>query len=172
MKVSIKNNAQGGFTLIELIVVIVILGILAATALPKFASLGGDARVASLNAAKGSLAATSAMAHGKWLANTSSTALTSFNAEGVTVSLTTNGYPTAAQTTADAAGLTTSDYQVYLPSSTGTNQPSPDANSIAIVPKSLVGTTNATKCYLLYTVTTTAVPTISLPSTATPDNCT
>ena len=172
MKVSIKNNAQGGFTLIELIVVIVILGILAATALPKFASLGGDARVASLNAAKGSLAATSAMAHGKWLANTSSTPLSSFNAEGVTVSLTSNGYPTAAQTTADAAGLTNSDYQVYLPGSTGTNQPSPDGNSIAIVPKSLVGTTNATKCYLLYTVTTTTAPSISLPSTATPDNCT
>ena len=55
MKVSIKNNAQGGFTLIELIVVIVILGILAATALPKFASMAGDARWASLNAARGAL---------------------------------------------------------------------------------------------------------------------
>jgi MSHA pilin protein MshA len=37
-------------------VVIVILGILAATALPKFANLGGDAR-ASLNAARGALSA-------------------------------------------------------------------------------------------------------------------
>jgi hypothetical protein len=112
------------------------------------------------------------MAHGKWLANTSSTPLTSFNAEGTTVSLTSNGYPTAAQTTADAAGLTSSDYQVYLPGSTGNNQPSPDANSIAIVPKSLVGTANGAKCYLLYTITSTTVPSITLPATATPDNCT
>ncbi|MGL4893853.1 MAG: type II secretion system protein, partial [Shewanella sp.] len=40
---------QQGFTLIELVVVIIILGILAVTAAPKFINLQGDARVSALN---------------------------------------------------------------------------------------------------------------------------
>ena len=170
MKVSIKNNAQGGFTLIELIVVIVILGILAATALPKFASLGGDARLASLNAAKGSLSATVAMAHGKFLANTSSTALTKVTAEDVTMNLTTNGYPAADAFTAAAAGLPDDvDYKVYT-AHNAANDPPVAADSISIVPKSIAGTASAPNCYISYTATTTAPPVIAVHGDATACN--
>lgn len=62
------RQQQTGFTMVELIVVIVILGILSAVALPKFTNLQGDARIAKLNAARGSVAAAAAMTHGAALA--------------------------------------------------------------------------------------------------------
>lgn len=58
---------QTGFTLIELVVVIVILGILAATAAPKFIDLTGDARTSVMEALQGSLKSARDMAHAKAL---------------------------------------------------------------------------------------------------------
>ncbi len=120
MKTSFNKTAQGGFTLIELIVVIVILGILAATALPKFANLSGDARAASVQGAKGAISAASAMMHAKYLITNTTPIVT----EGVSVAIV-NGYPSAA-TVALAAGISADDYKI-----------DPNGQTLTVSPKGL-----------------------------------
>ena len=58
-------KSQKGFTLIELVVVIVILGILAVTAAPKFMNLQGDARHSALQGLKGAIQGASGIVYGK-----------------------------------------------------------------------------------------------------------
>lgn len=56
---------QAGFTLIELVIVIIILGILAVTAAPKFLNLQDDARTSTLKGVAGSLNSAGAMVYSK-----------------------------------------------------------------------------------------------------------
>src|SRR5690606_15564472 len=84
---------EKGFTLIELVMVIVILGILAAFALPRFADLGGDARLSTLEGARGSVKSAAAIAHSQWLAD-GSNAGDDVTLEGSTVTMSDEGYPT------------------------------------------------------------------------------
>ncbi|PNH77851.1 type II secretion system protein [Vibrio diazotrophicus] len=99
---------QGGFTLIELVVVIVILGILAVTAAPRFLNLQGDARESALQGLKGAMDGAAGITYGKAAIEgkdkvTTSTPLTG---SGITVLY---GYPDASATGIIKAvsGLTT-----------------------------------------------------------------
>ncbi|ASP46314.1 type II secretion system protein [Cognaticolwellia beringensis] len=93
----LTNNSfskQKGFTLIELVVVIVILGILAATAAPKFIDLTGDARKSVMQGVQGSINSAVNLAHAKALVSNETSAEGSIQIGSLHYALV-NGYPAA-----------------------------------------------------------------------------
>jgi MSHA pilin protein MshA len=89
-----KASLSRGFTLIELVVVITILGILAAFAVPKFVALDSQARTATISGLAGSVKSAAALARGLAMATQSTASVTM---EGSTVTLL-NNYPDATAT--------------------------------------------------------------------------
>ncbi len=173
-------NKSKGFTLIELIVVIVILAILASVALPRLTNLQLDARIAKLNAARGSVAVASSMVHATLFArngrvdsaacpagggtgNNNSTGSGTLCSEAGIINLT-NGYPAVTgfgtQGILTAAGLTT----VFNPTQTELQAEGYDYSTAGSTATFQVrGGSSSTNCSFTYTEpVANAAPVISI----------
>ncbi|EPG0368844.1 TPA: type II secretion system protein [Photobacterium damselae] len=159
---------QGGFTLIELVVVIVILGILAVTAAPKFMNLQNDARNASLQGLKGAIQGAAGIVYGKsaiqGIENTSGT-VSGANGNITTVF----GYPTADAQGIGAAvdGLQTGSTEWAPVSVAGVTPGNTSTSAIAYTLANQVPANGkATDCYVKYQAATS-----STAATVTVENC-
>lgn len=145
MKNMIPNRKEKGFTLIELVMVIVILGILAAFALPRFADFGGEARTSSVNGLAGAMRSAASIAHARQAADNAS-AGTPVTLEGASITMVL-GYPTADADGIGAAAQVSSDFQA-----TGGGTNGGDSIIYYLAPDD--GTAGTPNCRVTYTAAT------------------
>ena len=103
-----KASQERGFTLIELVVVITILGILAAFAVPRFIALDTQARVATVNGLAGAVKSAASLARGLAMANNVGSAGT-VTMEGQPITLL-NYYPDNATIASAVSSDNTNDW--------------------------------------------------------------
>lgn len=110
---------SAGFTLIELVIVIIILGILAVTAAPKFLNLQGDARESTLKGMKAAMESSASIVYSKAAIKGLETAPSGSVSSGSTTINIVNGYP-AATSAGIGATLEISSADWSVSSGTGT----------------------------------------------------
>jgi prepilin-type N-terminal cleavage/methylation domain-containing protein len=81
-----RVRTQKGFTLIELVIVIVILGILAAVAIPRYIRIVSDARIAAVNAMSGGLKSAVMLSRAKYIV-VGNNALATVDMDGTSVAV-------------------------------------------------------------------------------------
>ncbi|HEU5338379.1 MAG TPA: type II secretion system protein [Sulfuricaulis sp.] len=118
---------QKGFTLIELVIVIVILGLLAATALPRFINITTDARIASVQGVAGGLRGAISLAKAQVLVSGSGGG--TITMDGVSVAVNASDFPTNALGGIESAMQGLDGYNVAHTPPTSTFQPTNGGNA-------------------------------------------
>lgn len=156
-----------GFTLIELVIVIVILGILAITAAPKFLNLAGDARASTVNGVKAALQSANAVIYSKAvLQNKQSSASATVTDAQASVAIA-YGY-TAATTAAVTAALDINTTDYTITAGVANTNLSMTTSDVMIYPADTTAptgsTTTAQACVLVYKEATSATtkPTLTV----------